>query len=52
MTHAPHRESRQSNHTTVLRWGPLLGTMRATDYTGAALTLERMSDGTFRLDVS
>jgi len=52
VTHAPHRESRQKNHTTVLRWGPLSETMRATDYTDWTLTLERMSDNSYRLDVS
>jgi len=52
VTHAPHRESGQANHTTVLRWGQLLETMRATDYTDHTLTLERMSDGSYRLDVS
>lgn len=52
ITHAPHRESHQRNHTTALRWGPLLSTIQATDYTGYTLTLERMSDETFRLDIS
>lgn len=52
VTYAPHREAGQANHTTVLRWGPLLNTLRAIDYTGYTLTLERMSDDTFRLDIS
>jgi hypothetical protein len=52
VTHAPHRESGQANHTTVLRWGPLQETLRSTDYTGYTLTLVRMSDDTFRLDIS
>lgn len=51
-TYAPHRESEQRNHTTVLRWGPLLETLQATDYTGSTLTLERLSDNTYRLDIS
>jgi hypothetical protein len=51
VTHAPHREAGQANHTTVLRWGPLLPTLKATDYTGHTLTLRRMSDGTFALDI-
>jgi PLD-like domain len=52
VTHAPHRESKQHNHTTVLRWGPLQDTMRATNYTDRTLTLERMSNDTYRLDIS
>jgi hypothetical protein len=52
VTHAAHRESGQHNHTTVLRWGPLLPTMRATDYTKHTVTLARLSDGSFALDVS
>jgi PLD-like domain len=52
VTHAPHREAGQANHTTVLHWGSLMSAMRAADYTGFTLTLERMSDGTYRLDVS
>jgi hypothetical protein len=52
VTHAAHRESGQHNHTTVLRWGPLLSTMRATDYTKHTVTLARLSDGSFALDVS
>lgn len=52
VTHAPHRESGQSNHTTVLRWGPLMGTMRGTDYTGYTLTLAQLPGGSFELDIS
>lgn len=52
VTHGPHRESDQHNHTTVLRWGQLQSTMRSTDYTGRTLTLERLSDDTYRLDIS
>jgi hypothetical protein len=52
VTHAAHRESGQHNHTTVLRWGPLLRTMRATDYTKHTVTLAHLSDGSFALDVS
>jgi len=50
--HAPHRESGQHNHTTVVHWGPLLPVLRATDYTGDTVTLARLSDGSYRLDVS
>lgn len=52
ITHAAHRESGQHNHTTVLRWGPLLPTVRATDYTKYTVTLARLTDGSFALDVS
>jgi HKD family nuclease len=50
--HAPHRESDQDNHATLLRWGDLSPTLRATDYTDYTLTIQRMSDGTYRLDIS
>ncbi len=50
--HAPHRESGQHNHATVLHWGPLMPVLRATDYTGHTVTLRRMSDGAYRLDIS
>jgi hypothetical protein len=52
LTHAPHRESGQRNHTTVLRWGSLLPTMRATDYTKHTVTITRRSNDTFALDIS
>ena len=52
VTDAQHRQSDQHNHTTVLRWGALLPILRATDYTGYRLTLARMSDDSFRLDIA
>lgn len=52
VTHAPHRESGQANHTTVLHWGPLMSVVRSTDYTRNTLTLERHSDGSYKLDLS
>lgn len=52
VTHAKHRESGQANHTTVLHWGQLMPTLQATDYTGDTVTLSRLSDGTYRLDIS
>jgi hypothetical protein len=52
VTYAPHRESEQRNHTTVLHWGQLQKTLRATNYTGSTVTLERLSNGTYRLDIS
>lgn len=50
--HAPHRESGQDNHATVLHWGPLAPIIRGTDYSGYTLTLERMTRGTYHLDIS
>lgn len=50
--HAPHREEGQANHATVLHWGELSSVLRAADYTGHTLTLQRMSDGSYRLDIS
>ena len=50
--HAPHRVSDQDNHATVLHWGDLSPLLRDTDYTGHTLTLQRMSDGSYRLDIS
>jgi HKD family nuclease len=52
LTHASHRESSQNNHTTVLHWGSLAADLRAVDHTGEVVTIERLSDGTFRLNVS
>ncbi|MFL5898018.1 MAG: hypothetical protein ACJ76D_06090 [Solirubrobacterales bacterium] len=50
--HAPHRESDQSNHATVLHWGPLTPTFRTSDYSGYELTLEKLFDGSYRLDLA
>lgn len=50
--HAAHRESGQHNHATVLHWGSLGLVLRKTNYTGYVLTLQRMSDGTYRLEIS
>jgi hypothetical protein len=50
--HAPHRESAQHNHATVLHWDTLGPVLRATDYSGHVLTLQRLSDGSYRLDIS
>jgi len=49
--HAPHREQGQSNVPTDLKWGPLMPAMRANDYTGEYVVLERLSDGTYRLEI-
>lgn len=50
--HAPHRESGQSNHATVLHWGILAPVLYETNYTKRTLTIQRMSDGSYRLDIS
>lgn len=50
--HAPHRESEQHNHATVLHWGPLAPLMRETDYTNRILELARLSDGSYRLKIT
>jgi len=49
--HAPHRESGQSNHATVLHWGSLRERLEQQDLTGRDLELARLSDGTYRLRV-
>lgn len=50
--HAPHREQGQSNVPTDLKWGPLMPAMRANDYTGEFVILERLSDGSYRLEIA
>jgi hypothetical protein len=51
--HAPHREEGQNNVPTVLHWGSSLGPiLRATDYTGAVVTIERLASGSFGLTIS
>jgi hypothetical protein len=51
--HGPHREADQNNVTTLIHWGPELGAMlRAHDYTGQTLTLERLDGGAYRMTIS
>ena len=51
--HAPHRESGQHNHAHGPPLGPhSMQVLRATNYTGHTVALERMSDGSYRLDIS
>ena len=51
--HAPHREAGQGNVPSTIHWGPTLGPLlRSTDFTGHTVTISRMSDGTFRLDIT
>jgi hypothetical protein len=49
LVHDPRFESHQGNRTTLLRWGPLNEYLRAHDLTGKYLTLEALSDGSYRL---
>lgn len=50
--HAVHRESGQANHMTILHWGPLMPALLAADYSNYTITIERLSDDTYRLDIS
>jgi hypothetical protein len=49
LVHDPRFESDQGNRTTLLRWGPLNEYLRAHDLTHRYLTLEALSDGSYRL---
>jgi hypothetical protein len=49
LVHDPRFESDQGNRTTLLRWGPLNEYLRAHDLSGDYLTLEALSDGSYRL---
>lgn len=50
--HAPWREAGQGNHTTVLHWDDVAAILDATDYTGHYVVLERLTDGSFRLEIT
>lgn len=50
--HAPWREAGQGNHTTVLHWDGVAAILDATDYTGHYVVLERLIDGSFRLEIT
>lgn len=50
--HKPSREAGQGNTPTILHWGPLMRILRATNYTGSYVVLERLADGTFRLTIA
>lgn len=52
VSHAPHRESGQANHTTVLHWGPLMQTLTANDHTGDVVTISRLNGGGFVLTIA
>lgn len=50
--HAPWREAAQGNHTTVLHWDDVAAILDATDHTGHHVILERLTDGSFRLEIT
>jgi HKD family nuclease len=53
IVHDPSFESGQANRTTLLRWGAELNQyLRANDHSDDYLTLERLSDGSYRLTIS
>jgi hypothetical protein len=53
ISHDPTRISGQANVPSVLHWGRSLGArLRAGNYVGRYLTIERLADGTFRLTLS
>lgn len=52
VSHAPHRESGQKNHASVLYWGTeIRNLLRATSYVGHWIVIERSADGRFTLTV-
>lgn len=52
LSHDPRRIAGQGNVPTVLHWGPLSPILRATNYIGFYVTLERLRGGRFNLIVS
>lgn len=52
VAHDPRREAGQNNFSTSVHWGELMPDMRATDYTGYIVTLERYSDDSFKLVIA
>lgn len=50
--HAPWREAGQGNHTTVLHWDDVAPILDATNLTDHYVLLDRLSDGTFRLEIT
>jgi hypothetical protein len=51
VAHDPKRVAGQGNFATSIHWGVLTDALRAVDYTGQIVTLERFSDGTFGLTI-
>ena len=52
ISHAPHREEGQNNIPTVLHWGTVEPLLAATNHTGRNVIIERLGDGTFRLEIT
>jgi hypothetical protein len=52
VAHDTRREAGQRNFSTSIHWGDLMPDMRATDYTGYVVTLERYGDDSFRLVIA
>lgn len=50
--HTPDYDAGQSNRVTELQWGTLKTHMRSSDHTGDTVTLEKLSDGSFRLHLA
>lgn len=50
--HTPEYEAGQGNRATELVWGPLSGYLRATSHYQDYATIERLSDGTYRLHLA
>jgi len=51
LKHDAARESGQDNFTTDLKWGSLAPVLREADLTGEWVTIERLSDESWRLTV-
>jgi len=52
VSHAPHRESGQANHASVLYWGAeIRKLLREKSYVGHWIVIERSEDGRFTLTV-
>lgn len=51
VSHAPNRESKQLNYTTLLHLGPLYAVFSAQDMTGKQMTIDRNANGTFYLTI-
>ena len=49
LRHTPDYESSQSNRLTELRWGDLAAHMKATSHAGDYATVEKLTDGSYRL---
>ncbi len=50
VSHDPNRISGQANVPSLLHWGPILGAqLRARNLVGQYISIERLTDETFRL---